>query len=213
MWQELTELRIVSDEKRPAGGTQRMLSVIIATLDSERVLVPALAALVPGATAGLVSEVLMADGGSRDDTAEVADIAGCNFMIGRGPAGTAAQGGRGCGARALAVVPAAGRHPRSVVGCRGRAFRGTTAVARPRRRVRRGAPVQPALREALSLLTTALGARPRPEQGLLISHRFYDALGGHSERGGDSETDLLRRIGRRRIVTLSSVASADRYLT
>ena len=56
-----------------------MLSVIIATLDSERALVPTLAALVPGAMAGLVSEVLVADGGSRDETAVVADVAGCNF--------------------------------------------------------------------------------------------------------------------------------------
>ena len=43
-----------------------MLSVIIATLNSERPLVATLAALVPGATAGLVSEVLIADGGSGD---------------------------------------------------------------------------------------------------------------------------------------------------
>ncbi|HXW41182.1 MAG TPA: glycosyltransferase, partial [Xanthobacteraceae bacterium] len=58
-----------------------MLSVIIATLDSERALVQTLAALVSGATAGLVSEVLVVDGGSHDDTAAVADIAGCNFTV------------------------------------------------------------------------------------------------------------------------------------
>ena len=57
-----------------------MLSVIIATQDSERALVPTLAALVSGATSGLISEVLVADGGSRDDTAAVAEIAGCNFI-------------------------------------------------------------------------------------------------------------------------------------
>ena len=64
-----------------------MLSVIIATLNSERALVPTLAALVPGATAGLVSEVIVADGGSHDDTAAVADVAGCNFMIVEAPLG------------------------------------------------------------------------------------------------------------------------------
>src|SRR5579862_7623548 len=57
-----------------------MLSVIIATLDSEALLVPTLAALVPGAMDGLVSEVIIADGGSRDGTATVADVAGCNFL-------------------------------------------------------------------------------------------------------------------------------------
>ena len=57
-----------------------MLSVIIPTRNSERPLVPTLAALVPGATTGLVTEVLIADGGSQDDTAAVADVAGCNFL-------------------------------------------------------------------------------------------------------------------------------------
>src|SRR5260370_42455830 len=64
-----------------------MLSVIIATLDSERLLVRTLAALVPGATAGLITEVVVADAGSRDDTAAVADVAGCNFVVADGPLG------------------------------------------------------------------------------------------------------------------------------
>ena len=64
-----------------------MLSVIIPTLDSERALVPTLSALVPGATAGLVSDVLVVDGGSRDDTAAVADVGGCNFLVADGPLG------------------------------------------------------------------------------------------------------------------------------
>ncbi|MFZ3312034.1 MAG: glycosyltransferase, partial [Xanthobacteraceae bacterium] len=50
-----------------------MLSVIIPTRNSER-------ALVPGATAGLIAEVLIADDNSQDETAGVADVAGCNFL-------------------------------------------------------------------------------------------------------------------------------------
>ena len=69
-----------------------------------------------------------------------------------------------------------------------------------------GAPMQSGLRDALSLLASALGARPRPEQGLLIAKEFYVALGGHSETATDAETDLIRRIGRRRIVRLPSIA-------
>ena len=48
-----------------------MLSAIIATHESERTLVPTLSALVPGATAGLIGEVVVADAGSTDATAEV----------------------------------------------------------------------------------------------------------------------------------------------
>src|SRR5205807_1720759 len=58
-----------------------MLSVIIATEDSERLLVPTLAALIPGALAGIVREVIVADAGSRDGTVAVADIAGCRVMV------------------------------------------------------------------------------------------------------------------------------------
>ena len=57
-----------------------MLSVIIPTLNCERMLVPTLASLVSGAAAGTVRDVIIADGGSRDATQEVADLAGCEIM-------------------------------------------------------------------------------------------------------------------------------------
>src|ERR1700751_2847665 len=62
-----------------------MLSVIIATRDSERPLVRTLAALVPGATSGLITEVMIADGGSNDDTPAVADVAGCKLLVAQAP--------------------------------------------------------------------------------------------------------------------------------
>lgn len=187
-----------------------MLSVIIATLDSERALVRTLAALVPGATAGLVSEVIVADGGSRDDTEAVADIAGCIFQPGAAPL-----------ARRLNAAAAAARAPWLLFlrpgmvpdpGWSGdiRHFAehdtsaGRAAVFRPT------ASAQPPLRAAAMLLKAALGARPRPEQGLVISQQLYDTLGGHAETAADAEADLLRRIGRRRIVVLGCGASLTR---
>jgi glycosyltransferase involved in cell wall biosynthesis len=64
-----------------------MLTVIIPSCESERTLVQTLAPLVAGATAGLIAEVIVADGGSRDATEEVADIAGCRFLRGEAPVG------------------------------------------------------------------------------------------------------------------------------
>jgi hypothetical protein len=183
-----------------------MLSVIITTLDSERALVPTLAALVPGAMAGVVSEVLVADGGSQDDTVAVAEVAGCNFMV--------VEGGL---ARRLNAAAAMARarwllflRPGTVLDASWTAD-ARRFVERPSRDAgaavfRRGAPARPVLRDALSLLATALGRRPRPEQGLLISKLFHAGLGGHSETVADPETDLIRRIGRRRIVTLPTGA-------
>src|SRR5205807_4883105 len=62
-----------------------MLSAIIATHESERALVATLAALVPGAAAGTVREVIVADAGSGDETTAVADVAGCRVLVSRTP--------------------------------------------------------------------------------------------------------------------------------
>ncbi len=65
-----------------------MLNVIVSAHELERTLVPTLVALVPGVSAGLLGEVVVADAGSRDATAEVADIAGCRFVSSGEPLGT-----------------------------------------------------------------------------------------------------------------------------
>ncbi len=183
-----------------------MLTVIIPTLDSERALVPTLAALVSGATSGLVSEVILADGGSRDETAKVADVAGCDFRVIEGPLGHRLKTAAGAARAPWLLFLRPGTVPDTP-------WAGEVArfVQQPAHRERaavfqRSAPVQSALREIDDLLRAALGAAPRPEQGLLIAKQFYAALGGHSDRAADSETELVRRIGRRRIVTLATGA-------
>src|SRR5256886_17043510 len=62
-------------------GCGIMLSVVIATHNSERALLPTLAALVQGAAAGIVREVIVADAGSRDATTTMADGAGCGVLV------------------------------------------------------------------------------------------------------------------------------------
>jgi glycosyltransferase involved in cell wall biosynthesis len=182
-----------------------MLSVIIPTRNSERTLVPTLAALVPGATAGLIAEVLITDGGSQDDTAGVADVAGCNFLIAEGVL-----------AQRLEAAAAAARMPWLMFVRPGIVLDTpwTGEVARflqqdsqpPRAAVFRRGTSKTGMHELLLRFAAALGAPPRPEQGLLIAREFYQALGGHSEAAGDPERDLLRRIGRRRIARLSTQA-------
>jgi len=58
-----------------------MISVVIPTHESERLLAHTLAALVPGALDGVLREVIVADAGSTDGTAKVADVAGCRFLV------------------------------------------------------------------------------------------------------------------------------------
>ena len=64
-----------------------MISVIIPTLNAEATLAGTLGALVPAAVAGLVREVLVVDGGSRDRTADIVEQAGADLVeasLGRG---------------------------------------------------------------------------------------------------------------------------------
>jgi glycosyltransferase involved in cell wall biosynthesis len=185
-----------------------MLSIIIPTLDSERALVPTLAALVSGATAGLVSEVLLADGGSQDETAVVADVTGCNVVRVDGSLGvrlkTAAAAARA--PWLLFLRPGIVPEPPWI----GEASR-FIELARDGERAavfRRGASASSPWREALAQTMLALGATSRPDQGLLISRRFYDAVGGHRGDPAAPETDLIRRIGRRRITRLAAAARA-----
>lgn len=184
-----------------------MLSIIIPTLNSERLLMPTLAALVSGATEGLIREVLLADGGSQDDTAVVADVAGCKFLELDRPLGDR-----------LRAATAAARGP-WLLFLRPGIILDTAWIGETRRFIelthdseraavfRRGAAGRSPLREALTQALAALGAKPRPEQGLLISRRFHDALGGHRADAVDPESDLIRRIGRGRILRLATPAA------
>jgi glycosyltransferase involved in cell wall biosynthesis len=189
-----------------------MVSVIIATHNSENLLTPTLAALVPGAATGRVREVIVADAGSTDGTAEIADIAGCELLVERGPL---APRLRAAVARArspwlmflragVVLDPAwleeTGRfiqqmELRGLADARAAMFRRSQAFD----------PAGSLLQELIAVLRAAL-ARPRPEQGVLINKRLYDELGGHRDAAADPEADLIARLGRRRTVLLRSGA-------
>jgi hypothetical protein len=192
-----------------------MLSVIIPTLDCERSLVPTLATLVPGAAVGTVRDVIVADGGSRDATLEVADIAGCEIMTSHAPLAVRLREAT-AKARASWVmflkpgvvldatwidevdrfVQQVEAH--GVIDAPAAAFRAVAAQGFAR----------PLLAEAWSSLRLALGGRIAPEQGLIIPKVLYERLGRHRDVQ-DPEADLLARLGRRRIVLLRSRAWAS----
>jgi glycosyltransferase involved in cell wall biosynthesis len=173
-----------------------VFSIIIATHDSERALVPTLAALVPGATAGIVREVIVADGGSRDQTEEVADIAGCRFVASSDPPGArlkaAALGARGDWL--MFLIP--GAVPGTTWIDETMAFVERTG-AEPRAAVFASDPGRNGFAQSIRAM---MRFTPAPERGLVIRKSFYQELGGH--RDPDTGSSLLRRIGFRRRVTL-----------
>ncbi len=189
-----------------------MLSVIIPTLNSERMLVPTLAMLISGAMSGVVREVTIVDGGSTDATLQVADAAGCEVLASSAPLGSR-----------LKAAAAAARSPWLMFLRAGTVLDATwleeaarfvddaelsgacrsAAVFRKSISVRSAYPV---IFEALALLKFGLFGRAHPDQGLLIDTRLYNEIGGHRDTAADPEADLLARLGRRRILMLRSAA-------
>ena len=191
-----------------------MLSVIIPTLNCERMLVPTLASLVSGAAAGTVRDVIIADGGSRDATQGVADLAGCEIMASQA---ALPERLRAATAKARAnwvmylrpgVVLDANWAGEVAAFIEQAELRGTAdAVAAAFRRAAGPAAGRPLLIEALALLRQALGGKVLPEQGLVISKQLYAQSGRHRDVA-DPEADLLARLGRR--VTLLRSAAFSR---
>jgi glycosyltransferase involved in cell wall biosynthesis len=187
-----------------------MLSAVIPTSNSERVLVPTLAMLVPGAMSGVVREVIIADAGSTDETLEIAEIAGCTVLSSSAPL-----------AARLRAAAAAARSPWLMFLRPGAVLdttwidetaafieeseRGDGAAGVFRKAVSARASYS-ALREVLGLLMFSVFGRVSPDQGLVISRRLYDKLQGHREAAADPEADLLARLGRRRVLMLRSAA-------
>ncbi|MGE3990447.1 glycosyltransferase [Pseudorhodoplanes sp.] len=184
-----------------------MLSVIIPTHESERVLVRTLACLVPGATAGLIREVILADGGSTDETAEVGDVAGCRFLPLPGPVGPrldfAVSSARGDW---LLFVPAGSvLEPGWVAELQQFIDRASAGLA-PTGIAAAFSDAPPPQGEGSMLRAVLAVWRARrkslaPGRGLLISKASLRELGGFGNQN-DPEADVLRRIGKRRLTML-----------
>jgi glycosyltransferase involved in cell wall biosynthesis len=188
-----------------------MLSVVIATENAERILVPTLAALVPGATAGLVREVIVADAGSSDATTMIADAAGCRIDVMAAPLGHRLRQAAANARAAWLLFLQPGAVPdwtwieetRRFIEQAELSGRADTRAA-AFRRTGEADTLGSAIVETLGLIAAALGAQPRPQQGLLISKTLYERSGGHRGEDADPESRFLRRLGRRRIVMLRS---------
>jgi glycosyltransferase involved in cell wall biosynthesis len=191
-----------------------MLSVIIPTLNSERMLVPTLAMLVPGAMSGVVRDVVLADAGSTDATAEIADIAGCIVISSPAPAplghrlreaAAAARASWLMFLRPGIVLDATWVDETArFIAESGRDQR--VSLAAVFRRAASPRAAHPLAAELMTLVASALLGRPHPDQGLVIAARLYKDIGGHRDSAADPEADLLARLGRRRIRTLRSGA-------
>lgn len=192
-----------------------MICVVIPTLNSQRHLPACLSALVPGAVEGLIKKVLIVDGGSSDETLKIADAAGADIVESQPGRGIQlATGGEKTESDWLLFLhsdtvlepqwlDAVAKFLESGNPDAAAAFRFGLDDQRTRARI---------LEKIVSLRCT-LFALPYGDQGLLISKKLYEQLGGFLPIVLMEDVDLVRKIGAKRLHMLNAraVTSADKY--
>jgi len=189
-----------------------MLSVVILTHNSEEGLARTLASLVSAAAEGVIREVIVADAGSVDGTAAVAEAAGCLLVSAEGSWGD----------RVGNAISAMRRAPwimilQPHVLLEGDWFRELSAFIERVERADRSETkaaifrleydefgVRARLAERAVALCSEILGLPVPEQGLIFSRRLWDRI--RRDRPIANYSRLIGRIGRRQIRVLRANA-------
>jgi hypothetical protein len=176
-----------------------MLSVIIPTEGAEQPTVATLAALVPGAAAGLIREVLLVDRAGTDVIERVADVAGCRFLAFEGShAAALAAGARQARSPWLMFLHAGAVLDSGWIDETTQFIQRVSDSDRPRAgifRYARSPYSETRLRDGFKFVARMI-AGPSADQGLLIARDHYDRLGGYLPDARRSEAKLLRQLGR-----------------
>ena len=184
-----------------------MLSVIIPTEGIEQPTVATLAALVPGAAAGVIREVLLVDRADNGVIERVADVAGCRFLHFDGTRAAAlAAGAKQARSPWLMFLRPGAVLDTGWIEETTQFIQSVSTSGRDRAAVFRYArsPYADAgFRDILWALMRKL-VGPFGDQGLLIARDHYDRIGGYPPQARHSEARLLRRLGRSSRIMLRS---------
>jgi hypothetical protein len=186
-----------------------MLSVIIPTAGAEQPAVATLSALVPGAAAGVITEVLLVDRSTDTRAIEhVADVAGCGFLGFEGShAAALAAGAARARAPWLMFLPAGAVLDPGWIDETVQFIQSVAASGRPRAgifRYARSPYADVSMRDRLRSILRVL-AGPLGDQGLLIAREHYRQIGGYKPNVRRAETRLLRQLGRSRTMLRSRI--------
>jgi hypothetical protein len=176
-----------------------MLSVIIPTEGAEQPAVATLAALVPGAAAGVIREVLLVDRAATSVIERVADVAGCRFLAFEGSRAAAlAAGARQSRSPWLMFLHAGAVLDSGWIEDTTQFMQRVSDSGRPRAgifRYARSPYADARLGDGLKFVARMI-AGPWADQGLLIARDHYERLGGHAPDARRAEARLLRQLGR-----------------
>jgi glycosyltransferase involved in cell wall biosynthesis len=195
-----------------------MITVIVPTLNDAERLTKTLAPLVEGVAHGIIRQVIVADGGSTDDTRAIAEAAGCDVVVseqGRGKqirASVPASKGKFLFFLNPGVVLKPGWISETELFCHSLQSRAHAAAYK--------LALDDTSPEAKrTLFWMRLRARvtnlPLSDQGVLMSRFFYDGLGGYPDIPRLADVEFARRIGAKRwaLFDTEAVTSADKFNT
>ncbi len=189
------------------------LSVVIPTLDAAATLPGSAATLFEGLEAGLIRELIVADGGSNDDTRKIADALGARVI--RAPRGRGQQLAAGAAAARgawLLFLHADTRLPAGWTGAVQRHMQDHPDQAASFRLSFDVKGPMPRIVAAWANLRSRLFALPYGDQGLLIPGALYRRVGGHPEIPLMEDVALARALsGRIRLMPLAVTTDAARY--
>lgn len=202
------------------------ISVIIPTLNAAACLPPSLHVLAQGAVEGIIREVIIADGGSEDDTQLIAQSVGAKFCR--------TQAGRG------QQLAAGAEHARSdwLLFLHADTVLGDEWISEVRRFIHQNhldgnkqngmragvfklkfdeRGIAPSIVAWGAMFRTRYLRMPYGDQGLLISKRLYEKIGGFRDMVLFEDVDIIKRIklvqGRKALHVFhsSAITSAKRY--
>ena len=186
-----------------------MITVVIPTLNAQAVLPRCFDSLIAATVRGLVKEVIVADGGSHDDTVTIADAAGAHVVS----AGKDRSAQLCAGALAARGDWLLFLYPETALEngweSEAESFMSRVTLERPRAATFRFAlddfEAKARHSEALAAWRWRLSGIAHGDQGLLMPRRYYHKLGGYRSVAME-DVDLVRRIGRTRLLLLRSRA-------
>ena len=176
-----------------------MLSVIIPTEGVEQPAVATLAALVPGAAAGLIREVILVDRTGNGVIERVADVAGCRFLHFEGTRAAAlAAGAKQASSPWLMFLRPGAVLDTGWIEETTQFIQGVALSGRPRAGIFRHAR-SPYADTGLGDRFRSLARKitgPLTDQGLLIARDHYERIGGYAPDARRAEARLLHQLGR-----------------
>lgn len=210
----------MTDSPTPIGGEPLSLSLVIPTLNAGATLPATLTALA-APTPGVDLDVVVVDGGSQDETLDVAQRFGARIAHadgGRGP--QLAEGARVALGGWLLFLHADTRLPddwpaivRDFAAAPANAMRaGYFRLALDVAATEAESPAARRIERLAAWRARRLGL-PYGDQGLLLSRALYEAAGGFEPIPLMEDVRLVRRIGSARLIELPGavVTGAERY--